>query len=155
MTSLIETAVSVTEAERKAAARDFPGPTEFVHLHNHTLFSPLDGIATPKEYFAACAELGNPAFSITDHGSMASIPDAYLAAAENKVKFIPGCFLPSQLILTSEGVIPIKNVKPGVLVYTHKGRWRRVINLQIRRYNGELTRVKSWGSNDQIATSNH
>jgi DNA polymerase-3 subunit alpha len=89
--SIVETAVNITKKERDEANRDYPGPTEFVHLHNHTLFSPLDGIATPEQYFSACAELGNPAFSITDHGSLANIPDAYWAAKQHKVKFIPGC----------------------------------------------------------------
>jgi DNA polymerase-3 subunit alpha len=87
----IEMAVNLTEKERKEAATLYPGATEFVHLHNHTLFSPLDGIATPSEYFSACAELGHPAFSITDHGSIANVPDAYWAAKKNNVKFIPGC----------------------------------------------------------------
>lgn len=89
--SIIEQAVNLTEEERKRAQEKYPGPTEFVHLHNHTLFSTLDGIATPEEYFSACAHLGHPAFSITDHGSMAGIPDAYWSARKNKVKFIPGC----------------------------------------------------------------
>lgn len=89
--SYIEKAVNLTEKERKEADQKYPGPSEFVHLHNHTLFSPLDGIATPGEYFGACAELGHPAFSITDHGSIANVPDAYWAAEKNKVKFIPGC----------------------------------------------------------------
>lgn len=153
--SPIEIAVNLTEKERKEASSKYPGPTEFVHLHNHTLFSPLDGIATPGEYFGACAELGHPAFSITDHGSIANVPDAYWAANKNKVKFIPGCFLPDQPVLTSEGVISIKEIKPGMLVFTHKGRWRKVLNIQIRNYNGKLAVVDSWGSGKQIATTNH
>lgn len=153
--SIIETAVNVTEKERKIAEKLYPGPTEFVHLHNHTLFSPLDGIATPEEYFGACAELGHPAFSITDHGSIANVPDAYWAAHENKVKFIPGCFLPDQPILTSKGVLPISEAKPGMLVYTHKGRWRKILNLQIRDYKGDIISAGSWGSNQQTATANH
>lgn len=89
--SVVEMAVNLTEKERQEAFKLYPGPTEFVHLHNHTLFSQLDGIATPEEYFSASAHLGHPAFSITDHGSMAAVPDAYWAAKKNKVKFIPGC----------------------------------------------------------------
>lgn len=89
--SIIEAAVNLTAKERQEAEDKYPGPKEFVHLHNHTLFSTLDGIATPDEYFGACAELGHPAFSITDHGSMAAIPDAYWAAKKNKTKFIAGC----------------------------------------------------------------
>lgn len=88
--SLIETAIHLTEKERKEAEKKHPGPTKFVHLHNHTLFSTLDGIATPEEYFSACAHLGHPAFSITDHGSMAGVPDAYWESKKKKVKFIAG-----------------------------------------------------------------
>lgn len=153
--SPIEMAVNLTEAERKAAAQRYPGPSDFVHLHNHTLFSPLDGIATPAEYFSACAELGHPAFAITDHGSIANVPDAYWAAEKNKVKFLPGCFLPDQPILTSAGVIPIEDVKPGMLAFTHRGRWRKILNLQIRDYDGDLAVVESWGSSKQVATANH
>jgi len=65
--------------------------SRFVHLHVHTIFSPLDGIASPEEYMKRCAELGMPAMAITDHGSMASFPDAYFAGKNNHVKFIPGC----------------------------------------------------------------
>lgn len=89
--TIIEQVIDVTERERREASKQYPGPTQFVHLHNHTLFSPLDGIATPEEYFSAASYLGQPAFSITDHGTMANIPDAFWAAKKNKVKFIPGC----------------------------------------------------------------
>lgn len=71
-------------------SQEFPGPTEFVHLHNHTLFSMLDGVASPDEYFAGCVERGWPAFGITEHGVMSSMPDAYLAAKKHGIKYIPG-----------------------------------------------------------------
>jgi DNA polymerase-3 subunit alpha len=66
-------------------------PTDLVHLHVHTIFSPLDGIASPEDYAERCKELEMPAMAITDHGSMASFPDAYLAFQKHGVKFIPGC----------------------------------------------------------------
>jgi hypothetical protein len=68
----------------------YPGPTEFVHLHNHTLFSILDGVAQPEAYFKGCAERKWPAFAITEHGVMNSVPDAYFAAKDYKVKYIVG-----------------------------------------------------------------
>lgn len=70
------------------AEQQFPGSGEFVHLHNHTLFSILDGIASPDEYFKACAERKYPALAISEHGVLSSIPDNYLAAKEFKVKYI-------------------------------------------------------------------
>jgi len=72
-------------------ADKYPGPTNFVHLHTHSIFSPLDGIASPNDYMERCVELGMPAVAITDHGSLASFPDAYFAAKKHKVKFIAGC----------------------------------------------------------------
>jgi DNA polymerase III subunit alpha len=69
----------------------YSGPTEFVHLHNHTVFSALDGVATPEQYAQLCFERGYPAMSATEHGHMASVPDMYLAFKKWGVKYIPGC----------------------------------------------------------------
>jgi len=68
----------------------YPGPKDFVHLHNHTMFSPLDGIPKPDEYFEICSKMEMPAFAITDHGTMASFPDAYIASKKHNIKFLPG-----------------------------------------------------------------
>jgi len=70
---------------------DYKGPTEFVHLHNHTVFSALDGVATPEQYASQCAKRGYPAMSATEHGHMASVPDMYLAFKRQGVQYIPGC----------------------------------------------------------------
>lgn len=69
----------------------YNGPNEFVHLHNHTVFSALDGVATPEQYAEQCYERGYPAMSATEHGHMASVPDMYLAFKKYGVKYIPGC----------------------------------------------------------------
>jgi len=61
-----------------------------VPLHNHTIYSALDGCATPSEYFNICAERGYPAVAMTEHGNMASVPDAYLASKDTNVKYIVG-----------------------------------------------------------------
>lgn len=39
----------------------------------------------------------------------------------------PSCFTAGTLVLTSEGMKPIEEIKKGDLVLTHKGRWRRVV----------------------------
>jgi len=65
--------------------------SDFAHLHTHTTFSPLDGVATPEEYFKICADRKYPAIAITEHGNMASIPSAYLSSKKYGVKYIPGC----------------------------------------------------------------
>jgi error-prone DNA polymerase len=39
----------------------------YIELHAHSAFSFLDGASTPQELAAAAAELGYPAFALTDH----------------------------------------------------------------------------------------
>ncbi len=41
--------------------------TPYVELHAHSAFSFLDGASTPMELAAAAADLGYPAFALTDH----------------------------------------------------------------------------------------
>jgi DNA polymerase-3 subunit alpha len=83
-----EEAPKLTEAQE--AELKYPGPSGFVHLHSHIVFSPLDGIAKPDQYFAECARRGDPAQAITEHGVLSSIPDSYWAAKEHGIKYIPG-----------------------------------------------------------------
>lgn len=71
--------------------KDYQGPREFVHLHNHTCYSCLDGVALPNQYGGECVKRGYPAMSATEHGHMASVPDMYLAFRKCGVKYIPAC----------------------------------------------------------------
>lgn len=69
----------------------------FVHLHNHTEYSLLDGATKVKAMVKRAAELGMPAVAITDHGVMSGVPeleDACMALEKDtgqKVKPIFGC----------------------------------------------------------------
>ncbi|TQF03913.1 DNA polymerase III subunit alpha [Kitasatospora acidiphila] len=42
----------------------------FIHLHNHTMFSMLDGAARLGPLFRSAAEMGMPALAMTDHGNL-------------------------------------------------------------------------------------
>lgn len=77
--------------DAKDAEIKYPGPKDFTHLHSHSLFSQLDGVATPKQYIERCTQVGQTTFALTDHGSLAGLPDAYMAAKKKKVKFLAGC----------------------------------------------------------------
>lgn len=46
----------------------------FVHLHNHTDYSLLDGATRVHDMVARAVELGMPAVAITDHGHMYGVP---------------------------------------------------------------------------------
>ena len=69
----------------------------FVHLHNHTEYSLLDGATHVKDMVKRAADLGMPAVAITDHGVMSGVPeleDACTALEKEtgqKVKPIFGC----------------------------------------------------------------
>ena len=69
----------------------------FVHLHNHTEYSLLDGLTHIKDMVRRAADLDMPAIAITDHGVMSGVPelcDACTAVEKEtgkKVKPIYGC----------------------------------------------------------------
>jgi len=69
----------------------YDGPSEFVHLHSHTIFSALDGVASPDQYAEECHKRGYPAMAATEHGHMASVPDMHFAFKKYGVKYIAGC----------------------------------------------------------------
>ena len=65
----------------------------FVHLHNHTHYSLLDGCAKPARAAARCAELGMPALAMTDHGNLFGAIDFYRSCKKAGIKPLIGCEL--------------------------------------------------------------
>ncbi len=69
----------------------------FVHLHNHTEYSMLDGTVKIKDMVRRAADLNMPAVAITDHGTMCGVPelcdacDAVEKETGKRVKPIYGC----------------------------------------------------------------
>jgi DNA polymerase-3 subunit alpha len=66
-------------------------PNTFVHLHNHTEYSLLDGASRIHAMVQRAAELGMPAIGLTDHGVMYGAIHFYKACKEHSVKPIVGC----------------------------------------------------------------
>lgn len=64
---------------------------DFVHLHNHTEYSLLDGACRIKGLISRVKELGQKAVAITDHGVMYGCIDFYKECLANGVKPILGC----------------------------------------------------------------
>ncbi|MEZ5268057.1 MAG: PHP domain-containing protein [Microthrixaceae bacterium] len=62
----------------------------FVHLHQHTEYSMLDGAARIGDVVAAAEADGQPAMGITDHGNMYGILPFYKECTERGVKPIIG-----------------------------------------------------------------
>ena len=63
----------------------------FVHLHNHTEYSLLDGAARVDNLVKRAAEYGMPACAITDHGVMYGVIDFYQSCKKHGIKPIIGC----------------------------------------------------------------
>ena len=62
----------------------------FVHLHNHTHYSLLDGAAKIPELAKYAADLSMPAVGITDHGNMHGAYEMYTNCVKVGVKPIIG-----------------------------------------------------------------
>jgi DNA polymerase III subunit alpha len=67
-----------------------PSDVDFVHLHNHTEFSLLDGASSVEAVVRLAAEFRMPALAITDHGNMFGAIKFYKEAQKVGVKPIIG-----------------------------------------------------------------
>lgn len=65
-------------------------PEDFVHLHNHTHFSVLDGLSKIKPMIAQVKSSGMNAVAITDHGTMSGVIEFYKEANSSGIKPIIG-----------------------------------------------------------------
>jgi DNA polymerase-3 subunit alpha len=63
----------------------------FVHLHNHTEYSLLDGASRIEQLAKQAAEYRMPALAITDHGNMFGVIEFYKKLQAQGVKPIIGC----------------------------------------------------------------
>lgn len=63
---------------------------DFVHLHTHTEFSLLDGLAKIPDLLDRAKQLGMDSLAITDHGAMYGVVKFFLKAREAGIKPIIG-----------------------------------------------------------------
>jgi DNA polymerase-3 subunit alpha len=65
-------------------------PDNFVHLHNHSDYSLLDGAMKTGAMAKRAADLGQPALALTDHGNMFGAVEFFLACKKQGIKPIIG-----------------------------------------------------------------
>lgn len=65
-------------------------PKDFVHLHNHTQYSLLDGLTKVPDLINRVRELGMEAVAMTDHGTLSGAIEFYQEAKSNSIKPIIG-----------------------------------------------------------------
>ena len=66
-------------------------PQKFTHLHVHTHYSLLDGLAKIDDILDRAKELGMESLAITDHGVLYGAVEFYMKAKERGIKPIIGC----------------------------------------------------------------
>jgi len=60
----------------------------YIDLHAHTTAS--DGTFTPTELISAAAKMGLAAITVTDHDTIDGLPEAFGAAHNHNIEFVPG-----------------------------------------------------------------
>ena len=65
--------------------------SEFIHLHNHSHYSLLDGAASIDGLVQAAVQNKMPAVALTDHGVMFGAIEFYRVAKKANIKPIIGC----------------------------------------------------------------
>lgn len=65
-------------------------PRDFVHLHNHTEYSVLDGLTKISDLVDYVKDLDMEAVAVTDHGTMSGLVDLYKTAKDKDIKPIFG-----------------------------------------------------------------
>ena len=63
---------------------------KFVHLHNHSYFSLLDGMSSIKSMVTCAANMGYKSLALTDHGTCAGLYQFQKTCKEKGIKPILG-----------------------------------------------------------------
>ena len=81
--------MGVTSTAKKSQAATL-AVSDYVHLHNHTHHSLLDGLTKIPDLVSRVKELGMQSVAITDHGTMSGTVEFYKEAVEQEIRPILG-----------------------------------------------------------------
>ncbi|MCP4145152.1 MAG: DNA polymerase III subunit alpha [bacterium] len=107
----------------------------FVHLHNHSDYSLLDGAMKTKAMAQRAAEFGMPALALTDHGNMFGAVEFYLNCKKSGIKPIIGTeayVCDNHLDHTT--VDKSKRNRHMVLLAKNETGWRNLLRLSSKGY---------------------
>ncbi len=96
------------------------------HLHSHSYYSFLEGIASPEELVRTAAAYGMTALALTDHLSLTGAISFYRACKNAGIKPILG--LEVDLLLSQAMTTPSSTNKTGglVLLATDQDGWKNI-----------------------------
>src|SRR5438876_523658 len=78
------------------------GASVFVHLHCHSHYSFLRGVASPEEIIAAAVEQNMPAVALTDTNGLYAAVQFCKLAQEAKIKVIVGVVLGTEFLMSTD-----------------------------------------------------
>jgi Fe-S cluster assembly protein SufB len=80
-----------------------------------------------------------------------------VAEEESSVHYVEGCFPAGVNVLTNGGEKKIENITIDDLLLSHKGIYRKIRNLQKRKYTGKLFEIKYYGDSTRsvLVTEEH
>lgn len=87
----------------------------FVHLHNHTYYSLLDGASPIGGLAKRAKQFGMPAVAMTDHGNMFAAVEFYQKMVAEGIKPIIGC----EAYLLTEGSHTVRTTRQGSGFLSH------------------------------------
>jgi DNA polymerase-3 subunit alpha len=107
--------------------------TPFVHLHNHTDYSLLDGACEIDQLMKVCAEQGMPAVGMTDHGNLFGAVQFYNAGKAAGIHPVIGCevYVSNQGLKTRSDTDRYNHL---VLLCENQAGYRNLINLVSTAY---------------------
>jgi DNA polymerase-3 subunit alpha len=98
---------------------------DYVSFHNHTSFSLMDSLSSPKEIFAKAKELNQSAIAITDHGTLAAAHDSLKESKATGVKLIMGC----EFYFTDDLSDPAARLRHVILCSINHEGYRNLLRL--------------------------
>ncbi len=104
----------------------------FVHLHNHSQYSLLDGACKLERLIAKSGEMGMPAIAMTDHGNIFGAVEFYELATKHGIKPIIGCEA-----YVAEGKHTDRRAKSAyhlVLLATNAAGYKNLMKLTTKAY---------------------
>ncbi|MBI4084671.1 MAG: DNA polymerase III subunit alpha [Candidatus Levybacteria bacterium] len=103
---------------------------DFVHLHNHSDYSLLDGLSKVNDMVKRAKELDMKALAITDHGSLYGAIKFYKACKETGIKPIIGCeiYVAKRSMLDKEAGVD-KNYNHLILLAKNEKGYKNLLKI--------------------------
>ena len=106
---------------------------KFVHLHDHSYYSLLDGLSSVEDLVECAKTLGYKSLALTDHGSCAGLYEFQKACKESDIKPILGI----ESYITFDSTIKEKGCPPShhiILLAKNKVGYNNIIKLSSYGY---------------------